>query len=367
MGVQQRIMALGDWSLKLADDTPLRVRQAIATPYAHVVITPGHLNTGRAGDAAILAAAMFTGVVIDPGPQLTIGGVDLAWELGDQNGNGAVLETAATFNLAPFETVMANLVPPALTAGSIETYGLQHVATYQYVSYREAINAACKAFGGLEWRVNPDFTFDAGEASYLYGTSAVAVAVRDGGGFDGVLAGIDGTVGYSASYEPYASRTILLSRAGPVATGGASTFRDGRGNLRTIRNVVQGGDVAPGGEVAAVQAALAASNAAHEEVTVDTGDYAVAGKVDLGRYVHVYDPLIGLYDLTNMITFQGRRIFPVKRRVFGLRWPVTQGMGVYYRLHNGTSASYTDLTPYVEWETGSTQIDVAWVPRKLVG
>jgi hypothetical protein len=87
------------------------------------------------------------------------------------------------------------------------------------------------------------------------------------------------------------------------------------------------------------------------------------GQLQVGDYTWVYDPDSGLVDYTNEIVFRGQRINPAKLRVIELTWPVVQGMAVAYRDRSGV---WYDLTDYVIWETGDTNIVVGGFNRSLV-
>ena len=85
MTVYERVMALGEWDLQLRVDTPKSVRDFIE-PLSHIVILSGEIYANRVSDAAILSAALYTGVVLEvPGRELTISGHGLAWWLGDSD------------------------------------------------------------------------------------------------------------------------------------------------------------------------------------------------------------------------------------------------------------------------------------------
>ena len=87
--------------------------------------------------------------------------------------------------------------------------------------------------------------------------------------------------------------------------------------------------------------------------TLKTSQWEIAeGNVAVGDSIWVYDPP-ELTDTGNQINFRGQFINPVKERVTEGEWPVTEGMGVYYRPTSTggiSSTDYVDLTPFVRWE-----------------
>jgi len=74
-----------------------------------------------------------------------------------------------------------------------------------------------------------------------------------------------------------------------------------------------------------------------------------------GDYVWIYDPDTGLANTGNQVLFAGKRLTPVKVRVYGTRWPVMEGRGVYYA--NNDWSTIVDLGPYMEWEDGPVDIE----------
>lgn len=81
------------------------------------------------------------------------------------------------------------------------------------------------------------------------------------------------------------------------------------------------------------------------------------------KYQHV-DTDLGAYDTSVGLTYQGQWITPVALRVYGITWPVRQGMGVVFRDGAGT---LTDLTDWVEWEEGDVTLDVGGYARTALG
>ena len=106
-------------------------------------------------------------------------------------------------------------------------------------------------------------------------------------------------------------------------------------------------------------------NKVQKTLTVGLEDYDLSGDIGVGDIIYVYDPEVGFEDtqaeatLENRdryeIAYQGQILNPIKIRVMGLSFPIIDSMGVFYRDGNG---NYTDLTDYVDFESGITQIEV---------
>ena len=55
------------------------------------------------------------------------------------------------------------------------------------------------------------------------------------------------------------------------------------------------------------------------------------------------------------VTFRGQQLHQQKGRIVGLTFPIIDSMGVYFRDKDG---NYTDLTQYVNYESGATQVEL---------
>jgi hypothetical protein len=72
-----------------------------------------------------------------------------------------------------------------------------------------------------------------------------------------------------------------------------------------------------------------------------------------------------LKDESNQVYFQGQLVMPVVMQLQAVTWPIQEGMGVYFRYYSGSTPVWVDLTEYVEFESGSTTLDVGALPRTL--
>jgi hypothetical protein len=72
----------------------------------------------------------------------------------------------------------------------------------------------------------------------------------------------------------------------------------------------------------------------------------IGDTASVGDTVFIYDPGSG-FEGDTAITFRGRYLQPVKHRIQEARWPIVDGMGVYYRPAPGgavTTDLWVDLT-----------------------
>lgn len=372
--VYQRVMSDGDWQIDLNDDTPQAIRNLIVPFTCHIVITPSEIDVG-ASDAVFLTAARYVGPVRRLGVnRLSPGGPGNSMWLSDPDGKGVPLESAVTGSGASLSTWVTNLLPDSLTVGTVTSPGGTHDNTYQWVSPRDAINSVCRGFG-VEWRVNNDFTFDAGTVDNLYISSAAgdtptAIVARDVGGRDPQIVGIRSELETAVDWEDFVSKVIVIGNGFGTA-GGATGFRKPTGFVVTWARVVEDPTSARGtlGTVAqTVLDQLPHDTDGRRELRVSTDLYDVSGDVGLGDDVWVWDPENGVKAalLTQQTTYQGQLIYPLAMRCIGMRWPVRQGMGVYLRIQNNTlTPTYVNVTPYVNFGEGAADLELGAASRLL--
>ena len=108
-------------------------------------------------------------------------------------------------------------------------------------------------------------------------------------------------------------------------------------------------------------------------LNLDLTQYEVNGDLSAGDFIYAFDPDIGFVDssadasaekagIKYEVTFRGEVINPVKVRVIGLTFPIIDSMGVYFRDKDG---NYTDLSEYVQYESGSAQVELGDVIRTI--
>ena len=113
-------------------------------------------------------------------------------------------------------------------------------------------------------------------------------------------------------------------------------------------------------------------NKVQKTLNVGLENYDVSGDIETGDVIFVYDPDVGFEDTStdaslenrsrHEIVYQGQILHPIKIRVMGLSFPIVDTMGVFYRDGDG---NYTDLTDYVIFESGTTQIEVGTTKKQI--
>lgn len=373
-------MKPGRFDITLAEGTPSHIldkARARGAGFAHVVILPVHLDARLGADFDLLSLARYTGRIrSDEAGGRRISGEHASAVLGDD-----VLETARTTEHGWLsEWFPALAYPGQLSQGSITLTGGMYTLPFQWVTRAKAWEILNQHFG-VEWRVNPNFEFDVGPAAALYGATPRVIVLNDAGrgGRDLDITGVQGTASLDTDVEDWASRLILLSKdpAPPdgvedpppivtVATG-EQPYRQAYGAPLTVDKLIDNSskvDPTPGNTAADE---LSKVNGARFQLTVASDGYHVEHLTPVGAPIWVYDPAGGAVDELNPVIFRGQVVFPIRTRVVGMTWPVRRGMGVYLRRQDGDTVTWTDLTSYVQWETGSTRLDVGALPRTLNG
>lgn len=375
MAVQEVLKALGSWEVKLKPGTPRDVLDQLDY-FGHVAIIPGRLDPAQYGDN-LLTTARYVGVLRTrtigddgrtsaPQDDLSVGGVGMAFWLGDEDNKGAVYENAVTPASATFAQAINWLLPAsgagAVTPGAIYTVAGQYTGRHQYETPREAITYVCDTMSTtsvpVSWRVNGDGTLDAGPDSNLFVTNPTCVITTRGTGEDMAMRALPGSMDVTRDVEDYSTRVVLLAEGDgtSIATGAAdispaTPYKDIHGNPLQLTRMVSESDTATANAATRAQLALSQFTAPRNALSLSTADYDVHGTFQVGDRVWVYDPDSGLVDTTTEIVFRGVRINPIKLQVTETSWSITNQYTVAYRSGAGV---WTDLTQYVEWETDAT-------------
>jgi hypothetical protein len=365
-------MRPGKWDLDLVPGTPSRLLDQIMVErfgFAQLVIAPTHLDPRLVGDADLLGAARYVGLYRGQESRTRLSGAHIHVLLGDEDGKGDVME-APVSTANGFLSEWFGVLNPTSTFinGTVSSPGGSYTGSFVRMTRREAWEMLTAAFG-VEWRVNTDFTFDVGPADTLYGATPKVVVLRNAGwgGRDHALTGVQGAAELSVDVEDFTTKIIYLTgdRDSPTQTTavGANPYTNPAGGPLIMDRLVEatGQDIPSPSSLAAAE--LGKFNGPRYELRVASDVYDVGYLAPVGSPVYVYDPLGGAYDQGNPVQFRGGTIFPMLTRITGMTWPIRAGMGVYLRRHDGTSPLWVDLTPYVQFETGTASLEVGAVPR----
>ncbi len=365
--ITERLMAPGSYTIPLRIDAPYglwaTIKKVDEAGGGHIVITPERLNPTLIGDAGMLAAARYTGPVLEKkftDGALSINGAGMGWWLGDDE-TGDVYESLVSLSSATVTQALTALLPSAITQGAVSGTSGLFTGSFHYDIPRDAI-ATHMATVEAEYRINPDGTMDAGYNTTIFNINdddIQVVVVRFGSGSDPNLLGVPtATLKSVENARRYATRALLVDVASdgtkslnaaqdqtPTATG-----KDIHGNT-LVRTLVY--ESAPGTTVGRFLKSELGEHLAIHESTVSTGFWELTGGTwNVGDAFWVYDDP-AFVDTDNQVRFRGDAIHPKKMRLLAATWPLVDGMGVSYRDDAGT---YTDLTDWIKWESQDQSI-----------
>ena len=271
---------------------------------------------------------------------------------------------------------------PSTTAPTATTANKTYTGTHYMESAYKTLKTICSSLE-TEFRMNNDGTIDVGPPSSLFtgheSSQPTGIIVRRLSGPDPEItgySGIDLTTEFNA--EDYVSRVELIaSNYGvEINLGQADAkdipYKDLFGNTLERIQILSENDIPDAMRDIRAEAYLNEYNKIQKTLNVGLENYDVSGDIKTGDIIYVYDPDVGFEDtdtdaaLENRdrfeITYQGQILHPIKIRVMGLSFPITDAMGVFYRDANG---NYTDLTDFVIFETGTTQIEVGATNKQI--
>lgn len=366
MTIEQRLMKPGQFDLSLKADAPWSKKSAIRE-FDHIVVMPGPFDPTGFSNANILANAAYVGVVTRCDSKAgTFSGAGLAHWLGTADGMGDILDTAVSYTNGTLTQWVTALCPSSLTVGTVTNLGFGLTYTAQWCTRRQALDDVRNLLGppeNAEWRVNNDFTLDAGTPAHLFRTTPLVVITDKEEGQDGAYRGLDGEMSQQVDATRYGTAAIVVAQgsgstvATAAATSGATTYRDGLGNVVVMEGLFNAPATASGSAAGAANAALAQISSVARQVSVSSNTYGVTRFAKPGDSVYAFDLAAQLVDITQQITYRGELITPLTERVYAITWPVETGMSVFVRRSTGVGTfTYTDLTDCFEYETG----DVTW-------
>ena len=146
---------------------------------------------------------------------------------------------------------------------------------------------------------------------------------------------------------------IIIGEADLADIGQTNPYKDLHGNADATKILVQDPVTFADQGDARAQVLLALEAKVAQSITLDVDEFDVDGDFQNGDTVLVYDPpdVIG----TTPYNYGGTYVFPKEMRIFSVSFPSRLGMGFFYRDLDG---NYTDLSPYIEHESGTTRIVV---------
>lgn len=383
MTVSERLGAQGSWSLAFKSDDEGGIPKEVFDSldyHGHIVITSPAIDLKQITDP--LPHSRYTGVLLEKtfarGGQIS--GAGLIWWLGDENKIGNIPEADIIFSGDTHASAIAKVLTPEFLAGTIYSQApttMTGVTLRALVTTpRENLDRVTEYFG-TEWVITPQGVVNAGTQAQLYPSATTPTTIilpRESASGDAPnLKSVPiADASQKNDRRGYATRVLLAAQgqAGniPVAAANLSpgtTYKDLRGNTMVRKKIISESSTDGGLAPTRALGHLAQAVALQRQLTLSTEDYEIVGEdFTLGDTVWGYDELSDLSDPANQVEYQGKFYNPTKIRIVGYTYPITEDYGVYYRDKDG---GYTDLTKWVEFEQGATQLNVGAFGRSLVG
>lgn len=356
---------MGEWEITLSANTPQSVLDFIDY-FGHIAISSSRIDPVRYGDA-LLDDARYSGVLrtrqFQTGSK-SIGGPGISFWVGDEDDKGDVIEDEVNIVDQTFEDSLDMLLPPQVVKGTVYAQAGLHKNRYKLMGRRAAINYFAELYG-VEWRVRGQMRFDIGLPDQLYDPDPTCAVVRGipGGGVDtDGLRALPGEAGVDADMGDFSTRVVTVGSGDgiTVAVGDAdinplsNPYKDFFGEDLKVTRLVSEQNTSLTNADARAQIFLDQFTAPVEKIKLSSQTHDIKGDLVCGGYIWVEDQDAKIVGPT-AIVFHGQRLYPIRYRVTELAWPVEAGMGVAYRHWNGT---WIDLTPYVEFEEGTTTVTI---------
>lgn len=381
MTITERLMGVGAWSLDLDPATPQSVLQGLRLRDAgrgHLVVFPTWVDAAALDDEDALALARYTGIYLKQDRStLTLSGMGVNGWLGDgKRGRSTQQATTRTF-----EGWTTFVTPDYLGTGIRSTIAGNFKVDTGPVFFNDLANLIADRYGAA-WRVTNDFKLDFGTYAALFRESPTALITRhtadSGRDFD--VHGVTGDLELVEDIEDWARRVVYWyedESSGPTAIiqdggvdPGDAPFRGPDGSAAFVDVLVEDSETDNATDATALSLAQwGRFRGVRQEISLSSTEYDIGRDIGVGDNLFVFDHDRGIYDMGNPVTYRGQVIYPDVIRCVGYSWPVRAGMGVWFRRHRKVDSSWvlewTDLTPYVRWETGAATVDVGAKPRAM--
>ena len=265
--------------------------------------------------------------------------------------------------------------PLSASAPTATTENKTYTGKHYMESAYKSLKTICTSLDA-EFKMQNDGTIDVGPRTSLFtgheDSEPTGMIVRRLSGLDAGVKGYSGAdLKTEFSAEDFVSRVELIASnyGKEINLGQADAkdnpYKDLHGNELERIQILSENEVPDSMRNIRAEAYLNEYNKVQRTLSVGLEDYDLSGDIGVGDVIFVFDPEVGFEDTQDEATlenrdrheiaYQGQILNPVKIRVMGLSFPISDSMGVFYRNSEGV---YTDLTDYVSFESGVTQVEV---------
>jgi len=271
---------------------------------------------------------------------------------------------------------------PSTSAPTATTENKTYTGKHYMESAYKSLKTICTTLDA-EFKMQNDGTIDVGPRTSLFtgheDSEPTGMIVRRLSGLDAGVKGYSGAdLKTEFNAEDFVSRVELIaSNYGKEINLGQADekdnpYKDLHGNELERIQILSENEVPDSMRNIRAEAYLNEYNKVQRTLSVGLEDYDLSGDIGVGDVIFVFDPEVGFEDTQDEATlenrdrheiaYQGQILNPIKIRVMGLSFPISDSMGVFYRNSEG---AYTDLTDYVSFESGVTQVEVGSTTPKI--
>lgn len=391
--ITRRVMAAGSFDFRLRDGetgAPAEIvdKLNIATAgFGQVIFTSTRVPAEALSAASLRKASYFVGILRTQSGR-SYGGASPLILLGDEDGKGEILTSALTLGSSTIATWATNLLPSnGIVYGTAPaTSGSWTGPIPAYITRRAGLELAASGTGD-EFRQSIDSSgnicIDVGSVAGLYGTTPAGMVIARDGGFEPGVIGLRAVeLGDAMDVEDYTSKVHWVARGdggatvGTASAGSVPYYAPGGAATVKMERVVDATAAAgvDASAMATVELGKYQSLRREFQVRVDADDLfgfthsasgATTTSIRDGDYLYIYDPANGIKDTANQVVYRGDVLCPLKLRVYGITVPILRG-GVYF-VAPDAAQTVTDLSDWVEWETGDATLTVGAQSRPLLG
>lgn len=403
--INDRHMAVGDWSIELADDTPQWVRDefrdgAAATDKFRSFVC--FLETDVLGmDGSGLSQTVkeaFTDQVLWTGPvwrrgnkMRSFGGPSLMGFMGNTRGSPYLSSFGS--GSPSFPATITQIIAAwfgsgnnGIMQGGAASATATTVDSMIYGSYLPPLKGpldTAMAQTGNEYWIRPTGHLDWGTATNLFRSPPEVIIAEEMqtqvAGYRTLRVPRDG-IQCDEDIDGYRNAAKVVSEDYDLEAGsGTAGATDSSVLGPDVRSWPDGDGVnfcgpiihADSNDASDITALAAAASDLYSytqrEISVTCDDGCVLGFMQPGDYVYVYSIEDGIVDTDNEIQIDGQIIHPEILRVVAVRQPFSPGMGAYVVRYAGFSTwNITRITEYIKPETGATRVELGSPARPSV-
>ena len=358
MTITRGLMAPGEWSLTLTDNCPAAIVDRLNDWASMLVATTQQVDVDIFPS---LTSWLYRGIVMARSGERGATGHGMAWLLGtaattlqQTEGSGPYyVNVVAGETPAATITALANKngITPGTTTGVTGT-----ITAGWHATLRTILDVAICPQTASEWRLSDALVLSLVTQASAVAAAPVALIARTMGGSEPStpLVGLDiSAITPTIDFGDYRNRYAINynSSASWVNSTVTAGFNAPDGTGLEVCGFATSGTA---DSTAATNYANYRRNMeahATRALTINIDNYLIDAQVPnlSGANIQVFDPILGLYDLTNPVDWHGTTIYPTKIRCVGSTVPFTRGTGVYLdNRHQG--GVVTDITKWVAWE-----------------